>query len=111
MVDFLSFRRMITPTLIQLLFAGGSALWLLGSLGAVGLTVFGGMLGAAAQTGASEAGAAGGGLLAVGVVAMSFLVMAIVVLFLFRLYCEVTILFFRMNQTLQDISDKLDRCS
>jgi hypothetical protein len=36
------------------------------------------------------------------------LVMAILVLLLFRLYCEVTILFFRMNQTLQDISTKLD---
>lgn len=78
MDDFLSFRRMITPVLIQIVFWIGSAASLLFGLAALSRNEF-----------------------------------AIALLFIFvgplmiRIYCELLILFFRMNATLTEISSSV----
>lgn len=87
MRDFLSFRRMVTPVIIQIFF------WI-GVIGSVvaGLTlIFGG--GTAEMSQAEAVGA--------GVVTLIFGPLAI------RLYAELLIVVFRINETLTDISDQL----
>ncbi|MBI4613989.1 MAG: DUF4282 domain-containing protein [Planctomycetes bacterium] len=83
MRDFLVFRRMITPFLIQMIF------WI-----AVVLCLFAGIAGIvqgeSAKRGGDELIVAGVALLIAGPL-------------LCRVYCEVLILFFRMNETLTDI--------
>ena len=73
MNDYLNFRKMITPVIIQILF------WLL-----TGVTVLSGLM----------------------MMGQSFLQgIAIVILgpVIVRIYCELVILFFRMNESLTDI--------
>ncbi len=85
--DFLSFRKMITPIIIQILF------W----LGVIIAIIFGivsivyGVIRSDVQT----------------------LLYGLLVLILgplvVRIYCEILILFFRINETLTEISNKIDR--
>ncbi len=81
MNDFLSFRRMITPVFIQVIF------WLF-----VAISVIGGL--------ALLLGGNTGGERTVG-----FLYLLIGPL-LARVYCEIVIVFFRMYETLKDIRDR-----
>ena len=89
MEDFLKFRKMITPVIIQVLF------W----VGVAG-TVIAALVVMAMSFGSSGGGAAQflGGLI--------MLVLGPVVV---RIYCELLILFFRMNETLTDIKHGLEK--
>jgi len=87
MDDFLKFRKMITPTIIQILFWVGVAGAVIGALVMMGMS-FGRYGGGAAQF--------LGGLV--------FLVVGPVMV---RIYCELLILIFRMNETLTEIKNGL----
>lgn len=89
MRDFLSFRKMITPIIIQIIFWLGVGFCLLGGLIMIvhGATVnFGG--------GAQVLG---------GLLLFFFGPIGV------RIYCELLIIFFRMNETLIDIKHLLER--
>jgi hypothetical protein len=75
MEEFMSFKRMITPTIIRVLF------WIV-----AGISVIAGLVSIAA----GEVWAGAG--------------IALVGPLLARVYCELLILFFRMNETLNEIS-------
>ena len=85
--DFLSFRKMITPIIIQILF------W----LGVIIAIIFGIVS------------------IVYGVIRSDIptLLYGLLVLILgpvaVRIYCEILILFFRINETLTEISNKIDR--
>ena len=88
MEEYLSFRKMITPVIIKVLFWVGVAgsviaglVTIAGSFQARGLGVLAGFF---------------GGLL--------IMVLGTII---WRVYCELLILFFRMNDTLTDIRDNL----
>lgn len=87
MDDFLKFRKMVTPAIIQVLFWVGVAVSVIGSLAIMAMSFgrYGGGIGTFL-----------GGLL--------MLVLGPVVV---RIYCELLILFFRMNETLTEIKDSL----
>lgn len=86
MRDFFAFRTMITPVIIQILFWVGVALCLLFGFGlmALGYQVYG-----------SNAPVWG-------------LVMIILGPVVVRIYCEILIIFFRINDTLTEIKHILD---
>jgi hypothetical protein len=84
--DFLNFNKMLTPTIIKVIFLVGSALSVLGGL----FTIIGG---------ASQP--FGGGL----TVFMGFIIM-IFGPFLTRIYCELLIVQFKMHEALEKISNK-----
>ena len=88
MKDFLAFRTMITPIIIQVIF------WVL-----VGLCILGGLIlivaGAMAQFGAGGKILSGLLLLVLGPLGV-------------RIYCEILIIFFRINETLTDIKHVLE---
>ena len=86
--DFLSFRKMITPIIIQIIFWIGVAFSVIAGLG----TIIAGI------------GDYGGGLAVLG--GLATIIFGPIVV---RIYCELLILFFRMNETLTDISNKLDK--
>lgn len=90
--DYLMFRRMITPMIIQVIF------WLL-----VGLVVLGGLIGLVASIWIMVSEDFGIGL---GLV-LTHLVWIVLMPILIRIYCELVILFFRMNETLTDIKQTL----
>jgi hypothetical protein len=83
--DFLAFRKMITPTIIQFLFWAGVLVLVVLS---VGMVVEG------ADKDSKPLVGLGIAVLVVGPI-------------LWRIYCEVMILFFRMNETLSDIRGAL----
>ncbi len=85
--DFLSFRKMLTPLIIQVLFWLGSAVCAL-----AGLIIF------VAGVSSNEAGGALLGLI--------ILVAAPIAV---RIWCELCILFFRMNETLTDIKNNTQK--
>ena len=85
--DFIKFRKMITPAIIQVLFWVGAVVSVLTGLVTMG-TSFGRYGGGAA--------AFLGGLL--------IIILGPVVV---RIYCELLILFFRMNETLTEIKNGL----
>ena len=88
MEDYLSFRKMITPLIIQILFWVGVA----GSV-IMGLVTIG-----------SSFGRYGGG--------MQFLIGLLIIIIgpiVTRIYCELLILFFRMYDTLNDIKASLTK--
>jgi hypothetical protein len=87
MEDFLKFRKMITPVIIQVLFWVGVAGTVISALVVMAMS-FGSYGGGAAQF--------LGGLV--------LLVLGPVVV---RIYCELLILFFRMNETLTEIKNNL----
>jgi hypothetical protein len=87
MDDFLKFRKMITPAIIQVLFWVGVAVTVIGSL----------------ITMAASFGRYGGG---VGTF-LGGLLMLVLGPVVVRIYCELLILFFRMNETLTEIKNNL----
>lgn len=87
--ELMSFRRMITPIIIQILFWIGVVLCVIAGLVEIGQ-------GAAGQYG-------GGSLVLKGL--LTLLLGPIVV----RIYCELLILFFRMNDTLTEIRDNMQK--
>jgi hypothetical protein len=89
LMDFLLFRRMITPIIIQALFWIGSVFCIL--------------LGFAAIVGGANA-YRGGGAQVLGGLAMIVIGPVMV-----RIYCELLILFFRMNETLTEIKNNTSR--
>jgi hypothetical protein len=89
MKEFLSFRRMITPTIIQIIFWIGVVLCVLGGLICM-------IAGATNQYGGGAHVLKGLMLLLLGPVAV-------------RVYCEILILFFRMNDTLTDIRNNTQK--
>lgn len=84
MDDFLSFRKMITPVIIQIIFWIGVAVAII-----VGIVVL---------ATADEVGARLLGLLYIFVGPVYW-----------RVVCEITILFFRINETLTDIKNNTER--
>lgn len=90
--DYLSFRRMITPGIIQVIF------WVL----IVGVVLFC-MVGMLASAWVMIDQDFGTGLAAMIGQFVTLLVMPIVI----RIYCELIILFFRANETLTDIKNLL----
>jgi hypothetical protein len=86
MEDFLKFRKMITPVIIQILFWVGVGASVIGALGmmVVGVTSDG-----------------------QGIMVLVGLVMLVLGPVLVRIYCELLILFFRMNETLTEIKNGL----
>jgi hypothetical protein len=84
MGDFLSFRKMITPVIIQIIFWIGVAAAIVG-----GIVVL---------VAADEAGTR----------VLGLLYMILGPLY-WRVFCEIVILFFRMNETLTDIKNNTER--
>ena len=93
MYEFLTFRKMITPIIIQVLF------WL-GVVASVIYAVIIVIIGLSARPVTASSIAMGliGGLLAL-----------VIGPILVRLYCELLILFFRMNETLTEIKQELEK--
>ena len=85
--DFLTFRKMITPTIIQIIFWIGIVLCVVG--GIVGIVV-----------GAVQNTASG---------VLYGLVTLIIGPLVVRIYCELLILMFRMNDSLTEINSKMGR--
>ena len=85
--DFLSFRKMVTPIIIQILF------WL-----GVIIAIISGIVSIVYGVVRSDVPILLYGLL--------FLILGPLVV---RIYCEILILFFRINETLTEISNKIDR--
>ena len=98
--DFLGFRKMITPLIIQVLFWIGvvvSVIW--------GLIVLVG--GLVSGFGVNQFG--GNGTAAIlGSLCLGPIIIILGILFS-RIYAELLILFFRMNDTLTDIKEELQR--
>lgn len=90
--DYLAFRRMITPGIIQIVF------WIL-----IGVTVLGSVIGIFAGIFAMFTEGVGAGLAGI-VLSIIYLVAGIVFV---RIYCELIILFFRVNETLTEIKNLL----
>jgi hypothetical protein len=86
-VDFINFKKMITPMIIQVLFWVGAVLSILGGL----------------VTMATSFGRYGGG----GAQFLGGLLVIVLGPVVVRIYCELLILFFRMNETLSEIKDAL----
>jgi hypothetical protein len=89
MDDYLTFRKMITPVIIQVLF------WL-GVVGVVVASLFQIVRGILPNYGG-------------GAMVLRGLVILIVGPLLVRVYCELLILLFRMNETLTEIRDALKK--
>jgi hypothetical protein len=85
MSDFFSFRTMITPVIIQILFWLGVALCVIFG---IGYMVIGSRYGAAGP-----------------VYGLLILIFGPVVV---RIYCEILIIFFRINETLTEIKHSLE---
>lgn len=95
MADFFSFRRMITPRLIQFLFVVGVVLSTLAGLILIAAGIVASL---------SDDGAVGGlAIVLLGLVALIFGPIIV------RVYCEFLILFFRINETLTDVDQKMDQ--
>jgi len=87
MEDFLKFRKMITPTIIQILFWVGVAGAVIGGLISMGMS-FG-------RSGGGAATFLGG---------LMMLILGPVVV---RIYCELLILLFKMHESLTEIKEGL----
>jgi hypothetical protein len=85
--DFLKFKRMITPVIIQIIFWIGVVLCVIGGIIEM-------IVGIAGHEG-------GGGLVFVGF--LTLLLGPVVV----RIYCEILIVLFSINDTLTDIKNKM----
>lgn len=97
MLGFLSFRTMIAPRIIEGIFFAGCACSVVAGVFFGGMPVLGAML--SGDVGAVVSAGVFGAILFIG--------FAVVIPFFLRLYCELAILFFRMNETLVEIADKL----
>lgn len=89
MNDFLSFRKMITPILIQIIFWIGVALCVIGGIVMI-------IMGAIKPYG-------GVGTVFLG---LAYIFIGPIVV---RVYCEILIIFFRMNETLIEIKNNIER--
>ncbi|SRR5581483_5157798 len=98
--DFLSFRKMITPLIIQVLFWIGVVVSIIWGL----IVMFGGL---ASGIGLSQYGGNGVGAI-LGSLCAGPIVIVLGILFS-RIYAELLILFFRMNDNLNDIKDELQK--
>jgi hypothetical protein len=87
-VDFITFRRMVAPYIIMILFWLGTVLTLIGAVGSMIAGIVGG---------APVPGVVGG------------LVMLIVGPLAVRLWCEVMIVIFRISENLTDIRDEIHK--
>ena len=87
--DFLTFKKMITPIIIQILF------WVLAGL-AIILGLVGILKGATSSFGGGSQVLGGLLMLVLGPIAV-------------RVYCEILIVIFRMNETLGEIRDSLPK--
>lgn len=92
--EFLTFRKMITPALIQAMF------WIL--IGIVALIGVGGVVTALVELFRGQVLAALGSV-------MLWLVWLAIVPVSIRIYCEIIMLFFRMNETLTEIKKQGER--
>jgi hypothetical protein len=88
MKDFWAFRTMVTPLIIQVVFWIGTAVCVLTGLWIVS--------GGAALYGGTRSFGTGLGLIILGPLAV-------------RIYCEILIIFFRINETLTEIKHVLER--
>jgi len=95
MGDFLAFRRMVTPVIIQIIFWLGVAACVIMGLATMAMGV--GVLEGRSGNGPDAGGFIAGVAIIVGGTLMV------------RIYCEILILFFRMNETLTDIKNNLER--
>ena len=94
--DYLSFRRMVTPIIIQIIFWIGVAVVVISGV----VMFFGGLI--------SGIGGDGG----VGTIFAALIgapIVTILGVLLVRLYTELLIVIFKINDTLQDIRDALER--
>ena len=98
MNDFLNFRRMITPAIIQILFWIGLAVSILSGIGTLIFSFI------AAGT-ANSQGAAGVGVLLVFAGLIGGILQAAFGVLLTRIWCELIILSFRIYDTLGEIRD------
>ncbi len=89
MEDFLSFRKMITPLIIQIVFWVGVVLSVIGGIGMI----------------ISGAGARFGG----GNQVLTGLIMLFLGPLFVRIYCELLIVMFRINETLTEIKHNTGR--
>lgn len=96
--DFLTFRRMVTPYLIQVLFWIGVALSLLAGCAILFRSI----------TGIGAAGRADGAGAILGALCLSPLVVVLGIL-ISRVYAELLIVTFRISETLADIRELLER--
>lgn len=97
MTEFLGFRKMITPVIIQILFWIGVAVSVMSGIGLM-------LAGAAAS---AEAGRYGGGAgLPGGLLVFAGLLQIVLGPIFVRIYCELLILFFRIYETLAEIRDE-----
>jgi hypothetical protein len=88
MKDFLAFRTMLTPILIQIIFWVGAVICV-----AIGLVLL--AYGATAQYGGGPNVLKGLAILVLGPLTV-------------RIYCEILIIFFRINETLTEIKHALE---
>lgn len=93
--DFISFRRMITPLIIRILFWIGVAASVLMGI----IVFFGGIIGGVSD---DSFGAILGGLIGGPIIML-------VGILLTRIYSELLILAFQINETLTDIKNLLER--
>jgi len=89
--DFLAFRRMITPLIIQIIFWIGIGICVIAGIASI-------IIGVVKRYG-------GGPLVLYGILLLVFGPIAV------RIYCEMLILFFRMNETLTEIKNNTARDS
>jgi hypothetical protein len=92
MNDFLVFRKMITPMIIQIIFWVGVAICVIGGLVGIFLGV----------------GQRYGSLFEVLVLLVPGLLLLIIGPLVVRVWCELLILFFRMNETLTEIKNNTE---
>ena len=93
MREFLTFKRMITPILIQVAFWLAVVLIVIVGL----ITIFGGLI----QIGRDAVTGLGGAVGGILIIVFGPLVA--------RIYAEILIVLFRMNETLTEISDSLSK--
>lgn len=98
MNDFLGFRKMITPVVIQIVFWIGVAVSIMSGIGLM-------IAGAAASAEMNRYGGGGGAGLPGGLLVFAGLVEMFVGPVLVRIGCELTMVFFRIYETLAEIRD------
>jgi hypothetical protein len=92
-VEFLLFRRMIAPFIIQLIFWIGTVLMFFGGLIIAGIS----LIRIGDQAAAAILGTLSG---------LAYMVFGPIAL---RVYCEILIVFFRMYETMREVRDGIDR--
>lgn len=92
-VEFLLFRRMIAPLVIQIIFWIGAVAMFLGGLIVAGISI----INIGSQPAVAILGAVYG---------LAYSVIGPIVL---RVYCEVLIVFFRMYETMREVRDGIER--